>query len=138
MIFFGRLDLLRRKRGEALTDIASFLGISGPAIHSWKKGGLPKPDKLHLLAEHYGTTVEWLLSGKGTMSAEQAEARPPPCPHCAALNRRVEELEAKLNTAYETINNQSKALAQGRAIAAPAAGVRSGVTASKQAERRGA
>lgn len=70
--FYNRLDLLRKERGEAITDIASFLGISGPAIHGWKKGGLPKPDKLRLLADHYGTTVEWLLGGIGTSPPQSA------------------------------------------------------------------
>jgi len=75
--FFNRLDLLRRERKEALTDVAAFLHISGPAVHGWKKGGLPKPDKLRLLAEHYGVTVEWLLSGDGAAPPQARVMEPP-------------------------------------------------------------
>jgi transcriptional regulator with XRE-family HTH domain len=100
--FFNRLDLLRRQRKEALTDIAAFLHISGPAVHGWKKGGLPKPDKLRLLAEHYGVTVEWLLSGTGaappTAAHEPREGYSPPQPDhakIAALEARLAEALAK-------------------------------------------
>lgn len=78
--FFNRLDLLRKRRGESIIEIARLLSISGPAVHSWKKGGLPKPDKLRLLAEHYGVSVEWLLAGDDRELRKAGTARYPEAP----------------------------------------------------------
>jgi len=63
--FFARLESLRRGRGETLGDVARVCGISGPAVYGWRTGRMPSTDNLLLLARHYGTTVEWLLTGGG-------------------------------------------------------------------------
>ena len=93
--FYNRLDLLRKRKGESIVDIARFLGISGPAVHGWKKGGLPGADKLHLLAEHYKVSVDWLLTG-----SEDAATKNPPTNSAdgsACLYPEVSELESLSN-----------------------------------------
>ena len=137
--FFNRLDLLRQKKGETLVYVGEIAGVSGPAVHSWRKGGLPKPNKLRLLAEHYGVSVEFLLTGERRTSSEIREDSPTPddgkslymsyhglmghnpCPHCLTMAARITELERKLDLSNETTNNLSKALAEGRAGVSPAA-----------------
>ena len=120
--FFNRLDLLRQNKSESIIDIAHYLGISGPAVHGWKKGGLPKPDKLRLLAKHYGVTVEWLLTGVEDKSSIRSTPPVSGCPHCAEKDARIATLERKLDQANESVNNLTRVLAQGRAPAVPAAG----------------
>ncbi|MEY2633397.1 MAG: Bacteriophage repressor helix-turn-helix domain [Pseudomonadota bacterium] len=74
--FFERLDYLRRKNHETIAFIADVCGVSGPAVHGWRKGGLPKPDKLNLLASHYGVTIDWLLYGRDEGPPQPSTAPP--------------------------------------------------------------
>ena len=103
--FFQRLDLLRRKRGETIVDIASLLGISGPAVHGWKSGKLPKPDKLRLLAEHYGVTIEWLLEGDAAPTHAAIDGIKPADGQRSAVCRYPEgcDLEAELGQVKERL-----------------------------------
>lgn len=113
--FFSRLDYQRKKRGETLVDVARIVGISGPAIHAWKKGSLPTPDKLHLLASHYGVSVEWLLTGNNS-AVEQREASV--INDLSSAKARIGDLERQLERANETIASQARtieAMQQGRA-----------------------
>lgn len=116
--FFNRLDLLRQSKGESIIDIAHYLGISGPAVHGWKKGGLPKPDKLRLLAEHYGVTVEWLLTGvENTAGHRLAKAYDQRMPDvvsehktCDKRDLEIEQLRAELREARAVIRQLSATL----------------------------
>lgn len=117
--FFNRLDLLRQSKGESIIDIAHYLGISGPAVHGWKKGGLPKPDKLRLLAEHYGVTVEWLLTGiENTVGHRPAKAYDQRMPDvvsehkiCDKKDIEIEQLRSELREARAVIRDLAAALA---------------------------
>ena len=41
-------------------------GISQPTLSSWKSRGIfPRADQAYLIAEAIGTTVEYLVTGKG-------------------------------------------------------------------------
>lgn len=53
---------LQEECGETNYRLAKELGVHQTTIQNWKNGIKPHPIYLKLLAEHYGTTVENLLS----------------------------------------------------------------------------
>lgn len=130
--FYNRLDLLRRNKGESIIDIAHYLGISGPAIHGWKKGGLPKTDKLHLLAEHYGVTVDFLLTGDKKTDEQRKE-------FCYKSHKTSPEFESEhksdnhLQKEIDVLRNE---LRDARAVIRDMAASIAALTANKTREKK--
>lgn len=107
--FFRRLDELRKLHGESLTDVAAVCGVSAPAVHGWRKGGMPKLDKLRLLADHYRCDVGYFLGHPGIrtvpadepgvvvsgsnsvvpVSSPSPVAESPPCPGCRTRDGEI-------------------------------------------------
>lgn len=56
------LARLQAERGETNYRLAKELGVHQTTIQNWKNGIRPHPIYLRLLAEHYETTVDELLS----------------------------------------------------------------------------
>lgn len=56
------LARLQAERGETNYRLAKELGVHQTTIQNWRNGIKPHPIYLKLLAEHYGTTVDELLS----------------------------------------------------------------------------
>lgn len=56
------LARLQAERGETNYRLAKELGVHQTTIRNWKNGIRPHPVYLRLLAEHYETTVDELLS----------------------------------------------------------------------------
>lgn len=72
--FAGRvreLMALKRLRPSTLADL---MGVNKVTVSRWRRGELPEPFYLSLLAEHLGTTVEHLKTGAGA----QMEGEPIP------------------------------------------------------------
>lgn len=137
-------DRLRRARMSAGLNgktLAGMAGIAPAYLTQLEKGKRsPSPDLLIKLASVLRVDIESFGDevNNGSDRAVREECGFYMADTVQELKSRIATLERELDQAREVIHNQSVALAQGRAIAAPAAGVRSGVTASKQAERRGA
>lgn len=56
------MELLRRD-GKTAYRIAKDTGVSTATLTSWKKGRYkPKTDKLKILADYFGVTVDYFLS----------------------------------------------------------------------------
>ena len=60
---------LRRRAGLTQEDVANYLCIAQTAVSKWERG-LTLPDQINLprIAELYGTTVDYLLTGKEPQS----------------------------------------------------------------------
>ena len=71
MDIYDRIANLMQRRGERAADLARATGISTGLLSQWKQR-LQKPsvEKLALVAEHYGVTVDELL---GSAPAAEAE-----------------------------------------------------------------
>lgn len=55
----------RLEKGYTQEQLADFLGITAPAVNKWEKGSsCPETDKLILLGELYGVSVDELLGRK--------------------------------------------------------------------------
>jgi transcriptional regulator with XRE-family HTH domain len=72
MSFGLRLSDLRRKKGESLQQVADAVGVSKAHIWEMEKGRADNPSValVSRLAEHYGTTVAFLVG------EERADADP--------------------------------------------------------------
>lgn len=62
---YDRIVLLMNENNERPTDISKATGISTGLLSQWKSR-MQKPSnaKLALIAEHYGVTVDYLLTGE--------------------------------------------------------------------------
>lgn len=65
MSFSERLVTLRKANGYTQSDIAEKLDVSFQAVSLWERGETnPEIDKLIAMAELYGVSIDWLLTGK--------------------------------------------------------------------------
>jgi transcriptional regulator with XRE-family HTH domain len=75
-----RVKQLLRARGveerAIIGDLAALCGISRQAVGQWFLGSTRRisPDYLAKIAARYRCTMEWLVTGKGNMDAEPAQA----------------------------------------------------------------
>lgn len=55
-----RLYELMNERNVKAKDISQATGISAASFTDWKKGNMPTPAKLKLLADYFGVSLEYL------------------------------------------------------------------------------
>lgn len=60
-------EMLCAKKGIKPFHVSKETGISTATLSSWKTGRYaPKPDKLQKIADYFGVSLEYLLTGKGS------------------------------------------------------------------------
>lgn len=58
---------LLNEKGVKTSDVARATGISNMTFSDWKRGkSVPKIDKLQKIADYFGVTVEYLMTGKNS------------------------------------------------------------------------
>ena len=106
-----RLEELRRRLGIQWRELADMLEISVPMVGCLRRGERNPSEKL--LAR-----IADVEAGRVVLHAKKKKPGSAILEHVIndrdILLKRIADLEAQLATAMETINNQSKALAQGR------------------------
>ena len=63
-MFAENLSRLQAERGETNYGLAKEIGGHQSSIANWKSGIVPHPKHIRLLAEHFGVTVDELLSNE--------------------------------------------------------------------------
>lgn len=63
MTVYERIESLRNSRGISQGKLEKELGFSNGSISKWKNG-TPKPERLQKLAEYFGVTMEYLMTGE--------------------------------------------------------------------------
>lgn len=63
-MFSENLSRLQAERGETNYRLAKEIGVHQSSIANWKSGIVPHPKHIRLLAEHFGVTVDELLSNE--------------------------------------------------------------------------
>lgn len=67
-----RIDMMRKKKGVMLADVADAAGMNRQAFHNWRtRGTVPQADVLWNIAEYLEVEPEWLLFGEVTEVTEQ-------------------------------------------------------------------
>lgn len=63
------------KNGLKNADISRATGISNMTLSDWKRGKTtPKQDKLQLIADYFGVTLDYLVNGEEKLEAPSEEA----------------------------------------------------------------
>ncbi|OUP80885.1 UNVERIFIED_ORG: transcriptional regulator [Lacrimispora saccharolytica] len=70
MTVFERIEKLRKSTGISQGKLEKELGFSNGSISKWKNS-TPKSDRLQKIADYFGVSVEYLMTGKD--DAEKAE-----------------------------------------------------------------
>lgn len=64
-----RIRVLRRSKKLTQMQLAKIAGVSSPAVTEWEKDSyLPKAASLEAMANEFGVTTEFILTGKGLPS----------------------------------------------------------------------
>ena len=67
-------EKLLMERGVTAYKVAKATGISTGSMTDWKKGrSAPKVDKLQKIADYFGVTVDYLMTGKEEGTATNSE-----------------------------------------------------------------
>ena len=65
-----RIRALRRSKKLTQVQLAKIAGVSSPAVTEWEKDSyLPKAASLEAMANEFGVTTEYILTGKGESSS---------------------------------------------------------------------
>ena len=62
MSFIDNVERLCFENGESLYDMTKAIGMGGSAVTGWRQGSTPRRPTLKKIADHFGVTVDWLLS----------------------------------------------------------------------------
>lgn len=69
MTVFERIEELRKSTGISQGKLEKELGFSNGSISKWKNS-TPKSDRLQKLADYFGVSVEYLMTGKENESSD--------------------------------------------------------------------
>lgn len=65
MTLFERIEELRNSKGISQGKLEKELGFSNGSISKWKNS-TPNPERLKKLADYFGVSVEYLMTGEET------------------------------------------------------------------------
>lgn len=72
----ARISALRREMGQSQADLAKYLGVSASAVGMYEQGRRePSGAILVALAENFGVSTDYLLTGKPNSTEETAIAQ---------------------------------------------------------------
>lgn len=64
-------ELLEKNKKRAI-DVSRATGVSPTTLSDWKSGkSTPKQDKLQKIADYFGVTIEYLMTGKEDSTAQK-------------------------------------------------------------------
>lgn len=74
--FFGRFDELLKERGIRAADVSKATGITSSTFTDWKKGRyVPKLDKLLLIADFLGVSIDYLIGRESDVGHTSSEVK---------------------------------------------------------------
>ena len=90
-------QMLLDKYGVTAYRVSKETGISTATLTDWKKGrSTPKQDKLQKIADYFGVSIEYLMTGKENVSAKEL-----------SLSTKDErDIKKKLDSIMDDIKNQ--------------------------------
>ena len=72
-----RIRALRRSKKPTQVQLAKIAGVSSPAVTEWEKDGyLPKAASLEAIANEFGVSTEYILTGKGIATNNATNVTP--------------------------------------------------------------
>lgn len=90
--FVDRLDDLRKKHDLTVAEACELIGVPYPTYYNWAHGdSFPRPDGIQKIADAYGVTTAWLMTGKEEAKEEAKETTPIEEKSKPVVNTIVEE-----------------------------------------------
>ena len=74
-MFFDRFESLCKQKGVSKQKACIDCGLSRTAWNKWKAGAIPNGDAIQSLADYFGVTTDYLLTGAETKKAPTDGAR---------------------------------------------------------------
>lgn len=62
MGFYDNLKRLCFESGESMNAVAKSIGMGSSMVTGWNQGSIPRKSTLKKIADHFGVTVDYLLS----------------------------------------------------------------------------
>lgn len=88
-------EQLLRQYGCKAADVARATGINQTVFSEWKKGkSNPKTDKLQLIADYFGKSVDYLITGKESEEKEPVLTTKDERDIAKKLSSTIDQLEA--------------------------------------------
>lgn len=72
-MFFDRFEDLCKQKGVSKQRACIDCGLSRTAWNKWKVGAIPNGDAVQSLADYFGVTTDYLLTGEETKKAPTQE-----------------------------------------------------------------
>ena len=72
-MFFDRFEDLCKQKGVSKQRACIDCGLSRTAWNKWKAGAIPNGDAVQSLADYFGVTTDYLLTGEKTKKAPTQE-----------------------------------------------------------------
>jgi len=89
---------IRRLRGSlSLAAFGMRVGVTAKAVQNYERGRLPRAEILHRIADRYGISLTWVLTGKGQETVTDRVAEQP------ESYRRVGKKERKLRKTFNEL-----------------------------------
>lgn len=70
MTVYERIESLRKERKISQGNLEKELGFSNGSISKWKTS-MPKPERLQKIADYFGVTVDYLMTGNEKEGGEK-------------------------------------------------------------------
>ena len=70
MTVYERIESLRKERNISQGNLEKELGFSNGSISKWKTS-MPKPERLQKIADYFGVTVDYLMTGNESDGKER-------------------------------------------------------------------
>ena len=70
MTVYERIESLRKERKISQGNLEKELGFSNGSISKWKTS-MPKPERLQKIADYFGVTVDYLMTGNESDGKER-------------------------------------------------------------------
>ena len=80
-MLYDQVEKICKANGLSFSQFADGIGVTGASVTGWKNGAIPRKSTLKKISDHFGVTVEWLLSdeplpGKWDPRAESSDFAP--------------------------------------------------------------
>lgn len=72
-MFFDRFESLCKQKGVSKQKACIDCGLSRTAWNKWKAGAIPNGDAIQSLADYFGVTTDYLLTGEETKKPPTSE-----------------------------------------------------------------
>ena len=98
---YQRFEALLKSSGNTVYRVAKATGISNSSFTDWKNGrSAPKADKLKLIADYFGVSVDYLVGSEVGRTIEQKSYR-------SAVARRMVPIIGEIRAGTQIITEET-------------------------------